>query len=173
MTSDASMVLDMYLERPAQYAQMVGYSGMRDDLHGEWIKKMVLSQQDMTLQAHRGSYKTTCLAVALSILLQLNGHMNIMFLRKTDTDVAEVLKNVVRILEHPVTQACFLALTGKPLTITKNTYKEVTTSAYTAPRGAAQLLGAGIGGSITGKHADIIVTDDIVNRTDRVSPAER
>ena len=47
------------------------------------------------------------------------------------------------------------------------------TDAYAAPRGAVQLLGIGLGGSLTGKHADIIVTDDIINRQDRVSRAER
>jgi predicted phage terminase large subunit-like protein len=34
-------------------------------------------------------------------------------------------------------------------------------------------VGLGIGTSITGRHADIIVTDDIVNVSDRVSEAER
>jgi hypothetical protein len=36
-----------------------------------------------------------------------------------------------------------------------------------------QLLGIGLGGSLTGKHADVIVTDDIINVKDRVSEAER
>ena len=31
----------------------------------------------------------------------------------------------------------------------------------------------GLGGSLTGKHADIVITDDIVNRLDRTSRAER
>ena len=35
------------------------------------------------------------------------------------------------------------------------------------------MLGIGLGGSLTGKHAEIIITDDIVNRLDRVSHAER
>lgn len=35
------------------------------------------------------------------------------------------------------------------------------------------MVGLGIGTSITGKHADIVVTDDIVNLKDRISRAER
>lgn len=173
MNENAELVLSMYLDRPAQYAQMLGYELMRDDLHGEWIRKMVLSKSDMTLQAHRGSYKTTCLSIALAILMQLRGDLTIMFLRKTETDVAEVVRSVLRVLSHPVTQSCYLSLYGNPLNIGKASSNEIVTSAYTAPRGASQLLGIGIGGSITGKHADIIVTDDIVNRSDRVSHAER
>lgn len=38
---------------------------------------------------------------------------------------------------------------------------------------ACQLLGLGIKTSITGKHADLVITDDIVNLNDRISPAER
>ena len=39
--------------------------------------------------------------------------------------------------------------------------------------GAPQLLGMGIRGSITGKHAYYVITDDICNRDDRASRAER
>ncbi|MFR9064204.1 MAG: hypothetical protein ACLVJO_10855 [[Clostridium] scindens] len=37
----------------------------------------------------------------------------------------------------------------------------------------SQVVGLGIGTSITGKHADIVITDDIVNIKDRISKAER
>jgi len=36
-----------------------------------------------------------------------------------------------------------------------------------------QLLGIGTSGSLTGKHADIVITDDIVNLKDRLSASER
>ena len=98
---------------------------------------------------------------------------NIIFLRKTDGDVAEVVTNVDRILRDPVMQDIYRALTGNTLEIVKSTSTELTTSAYNAPRGSAQLLGIGIGGSLTGKHADVIITDDIVNLKDRLSRAER
>ena len=39
--------------------------------------------------------------------------------------------------------------------------------------GAAQLLGIGIKSSITGKHSEIVITDDICNVSDRISKAER
>jgi hypothetical protein len=49
----------------------------------------------------------------------------------------------------------------------------ITLNNYGAARGAAQLLGIGTVGSLTGKHADCVITDDIVNKDDRVSQAER
>lgn len=173
MTDQQELVYNFLVNRPAQFGQMVGFANLRDDLHGAWIHNMLIGKEDITLQAHRGSYKTTCVCIALAVNLMLRGDINSLFIRKTDTDVQEVIKQVTRIIQHPVTQNVYLALTGKALGIVKATSYEITTSAYTSPRGASQLLGIGIGGSITGKHADRIFTDDIVNVKDRMSQAER
>lgn len=173
MRPEAETAYRFLTEKPAQYGQMLGYSDLKDELHGEWIRKMVLGHDDMTLQAHRGSYKTTCDCIALSILMMLRGEKNIIFMRKTDKDIEEVISNVQRIINHPVTQELYRALTGRELALLKATTSEITTSNYSAPKGSAQLLGVGTKGSLTGKHADYILTDDIVNLEDRKSHAER
>ncbi|WP_242857660.1 hypothetical protein [Faecalicatena contorta] len=64
-------------------------------------------------------------------------------------------------------------LYGTNLEFTKFTDSEFCTNLCTSARGVSQVLGLGIGTSITGKHADIVVTDDIVNLKDRISRAER
>lgn len=158
---------------PIRLGAALGYKDFRRGLHDEWLRWIVSPGPDGTLQAHRGSYKTTCLCVGIALMMIRYRDKNIIFLRKTDTDVVEVIKNVTRILESDVFRQMFLALTGEELNITKASSTEVTTSAYHAPRGAAQLLGIGINGSLTGKHADIVITDDIVNLKDRLSAAER
>ena len=161
------------LARPAMLGHALGYADLTDRLHGKWITQMVTADGDQTIQAHRGSYKTTCLCVAIALLMIRERRKNIIFLRKTDADVAEVVTNVARILQSDVMGQLFHALTGNCLAVRKATNTEITTNAYEAPIGAAQLLGIGIGGSLTGKHADIIITDDIVNLRDRLSRAER
>ena len=158
---------------PAALGRALGYSDFRDDLHGQWIRQMLTCDADMTIQAHRGSFKTTCLCLAMALLMVCRRDKNIIFLRKTDGDVAEVVKAVNRILCADVFVQMVEALTGQTLAVERCTNNEITTSAYSAPRGAAQLVGIGIGGSLTGKHADIIITDDIVNLKDRISRAER
>ena len=55
----------------------------------------------------------------------------------------------------------------------RSTQSEVSTNLRQGVSGASQLLGLGCGGSLTGKHADRIFTDDIINVKDRVSAAER
>lgn len=162
-----------FIAHPAALGRALGYTDFRDDLHGGWIHRMVTSEDDMTLQAHRGSYKTTCLCVAIALLMLWHPDQNIIFLRKTDGDVAEVIKTVNRILSTDIMRDIYHALTGGEIAIARDTSSEITLNIYAAPRGAAQLQGIGIGGSITGKHADIIITDDIVNLKDRISRAER
>lgn len=161
------------IAHPEAIGWALGYKDLRPDLHGKWIRRLVTTQRDYTLQAHRGSYKTTCLAIAISLMMIEDGSKNIIFMRKTDGDVAEVIKNIQRILQSDIIQDIYYALTGHELSILRATATEITTNNYTAPRGAAQLLGVGIGGSLTGKHADRIITDDIVNKEDRSSKAER
>lgn len=161
------------LKNPLKLAQLVGYADMTE-MHGSWMRKMLaFPAEDMTLQAHRGSYKTSCIAVVLALMMIRYRDKNIIFMRKTDTDVGEVLKSVERILRTDIFSQMYFAITGDCLRIEKATSEAITLSCYTAPKGADQLLGIGIGGSITGKHADIIFTDDIVNLKDRLSPAER
>ena len=160
------------LKSPAEYGRRLGYTKLTDELHGQWIDWIVWGQGDMTLQAHRGSFKTTSVEVAIAILMQKFRNKNIIFLRKTDDDVTEVVEAVRDILLHPLTQTMCQVLTGKPLEI-QATSKKITTCLYNRIGGTPQLLGIGMGGSLTGKHADIIITDDIINKSDRASKAER
>lgn len=162
-----------FIRHPAALGRQLGFTRLRDDLHGGWISWIVDGTEDGTLQAHRGSYKTTCLEIGLPLCMIRYPGKNILFMRKTDDDVEEVITVVDRILRHPLFRQIFQVLTGADLQVLKSTSSEITTSVYNSPSGSAQLLGIGIGGSLTGKHADLIVTDDIVNLKDRISHAER
>lgn len=134
---------------------------------------MVFGREDHTLQAHRGSYKTTTVSIALWLILLLRPNAQSAFFRKTDTDVKEILEQVKKMLRTEETQYLSEALWGVPCHITTDNMLEVSTSLSNDARGGAQLTGMGIGGSLTGKHYDIIFTDDIVNMKDRSSRAER
>lgn len=162
-----------FIRHPAALGRQLGFTRLRDDLHGPWIQWIVDDGPDGTLQAHRGAYKTTCLEIGIPLLMIKHPDRNIIFMRKTDTDVVEVVTAIDRILRHPLFRQIYSALTGAELQVLKATSTEITTSAYAAARGASQLLGIGIGGSLTGKHADYIITDDIINLKDRISRAER
>ena len=160
------------LEQPDELGRQVGFTDLTP-MHGEWIRNMIREDGDYTLQAHRGSYKSSCLAAAISILMILRPKRNIIFLRKTDSDVAEMLGMVGKILRQQVIRDLAEATYHKPLIITSESTSHLSTNLWNSPMGAPQLQGLGIRSSITGKHAWYVITDDICNKDDRESRAER
>lgn len=171
MTRRADIV-NALKENPTAFAGRLGFP-LLTDLHREWCREMVFGHDDHTLQAHRGSYKTTTVSVALWLLLLLRPNAKVAFFRKTDKDVQEILDQVKKMLGSDVTQYLSDGLWGTSCHLTTDNALEVGVSISNDPRGGAQLTGMGIGGSLTGKHYDIIFTDDIVNLKDRGSRAER
>ena len=160
------------LSHPELIGRAVGFRDMTS-LHGQWITEIVRGEGDYTLQAHRGSYKSSSLAVAISLLLILQRRRNIIFVRKADNDVSEMLRMVAKILRSTVMSLICQAVLGVPLDITDEARDHLSTSLWTSPMGAPQLLGIGMKASITGKHAFYVITDDICNLSDRISRAER
>lgn len=165
------VLIHLLRDEPVKVAHGLGFT-LLTDIHNDWIRKMAFSKKDHTLLGHRGSYKTTCVAIALWLIIILKPYENTMFFRKTEDDVIEIIRQVKNILESEFSRDVVNQLYGKPLQVASSAFK-IDTNLNDDPRGAAQLLGTGIKGSITGKHAHNIFTDDIVNVRDRVSRAER
>lgn len=165
-------IVNALRENPTAFAGRLGFP-LLTDLHRDWCREMVFGHDDHTLQAHRGSYKTTTVSIALWLLLLLRPNAKVAFFRKTDKDVQEILDQVKKMLGSDVTQYLSDGLWGTSCHLTTDNALEVGVSISNDPRGGAQLTGMGIGGSMTGKHYDIIFTDDIVNLKDRGSRAER
>lgn len=164
--------VDFLLTRPSDFAHMIGFTKL-GDLHNGWIMDMVRGKEDKTLQASRGTFKTTCVSVALALIIILLPNKRTMFMRKTDSDVKEVIKQAQKILQDPHTQYFVQAIYGVSLRLVSASVTEIVTNLTTDIKGTAQLVGIGTGASLTGKHFDFIFTDDIVNVNDRVSKAER
>lgn len=164
---------DIIHERLHEIGQKIGFEDLTD-MHGKWASQFMFYGGDQTLLAHRGSYKTTVLSLVMALLLVCQPNKNIMFFRKTDSDVMEIIRQISKILQTDLFQIMIEDLhDGIELRFTKNTDSEISTNLCTSRRGVSQLVGLGIGTSITGKHADIVITDDIVNLKDRISKAER
>ena len=170
MTQDDGLL--RLLQHPEEIGHQVGFSDLTD-LHSLWIREMVFGEEDYTLQAHRGSYKSSCLAVAISLLIILYPMRNIIFLRKTDSDVSEMLGMVSKILRSEMFKDLVKAIYQQDLIIIGESMNHLSTNLWTSPMGAPQLLGLGIRASITGKHSWYVITDDICNKDDRESRAER
>ena len=169
---DRRKAVKFLITKPASFGRLVGFTKLTD-LHNAWILDMLKGEGDRTLQAHRASYKTTCVSIALALIIILLPNKRTLFLRKTDADIKEIIKQVQKILKDPHTQYFVQCIYGVNLKLTVESATEINTNLTTDIRGTSQLVGMGCGSSITGKHFDRIFTDDIVNINDRVSKAER
>ena len=159
-----------------EHAEEIGRgAGFKDltPMHGKWIKAMVCGKKDYTLQAHRGSFKSSCLAVAIALLMVLYPKRNIIFLRKTDSNVAEMMTMVSKILGTKTMKGISVKVNKRPVVITAESLDHISTNLWHSLMGSYQLQGFGMRTSITGKHAFFVITDDICNIDDRISRAER
>lgn len=159
-------------EKPYKFGHLLGFTKL-NPLHNDWIKQMVRGKEDETLQASRGTYKTTCVSISLALIIILLPSKRTLFMRKTDTDVKEIIKQVQKILSDPHTQVFVNAIYNVNLKLMVQSATEITTNLTSDSKGTNQLVGIGTGASLTGKHFDYVFTDDIVNVSDRVSKAER
>lgn len=172
MTTRQKQILDLLYDQPVLIGHWVGFKDLTA-LHNEWLRSFLYFQSSQTKQAHRGSYKTTDVSLFMALHILVAPYKNVLFFRKTDTDVIEVIKQVKQILTTGCVREIVHELYGIELEIVKDNASEIDTNLVTGVRGASQIVGMGTTGSVTGKHADIIVTDDIVNLKDRISRAER
>lgn len=172
MTEQGKKYVDLMLEEPYKIGHLLGFTDLQE-LHNEWIKDFVLGVEDLTMQGHRGSYKTTCISIALAIILTIKPNKTNLFMRKTESDVWEIIKQVRKILLSPLWQHIVKEIYGFDIVLTVDNKGEISTNLTTSTKGTSQLLGLGTGASLTGKHFDNIFTDDIVNLKDRISKAER
>ena len=165
-------IAKLIYNHPERIGIAAGFKDLKP-IHGEWIREMVFGDGDYTLLADRGGYKSSCLAVAIGLLMVFQPTDNIIFLRKADNDVVEMINMVKKVLSLQImSDICFLAH-GVPLEVLKSAQDNISTNIWKSPMGAPQLLGIGLKSSITGKHAPIVITDDICNVNDRASRAER
>ena len=169
---ERKQAVEFLLTQPYKIGHLLGFTKLTE-LHNSWIVEMVKDKEDTTLQAHRGSYKTTCVSIALALIVILLPNCKTLFMRKTDNDIKEVIGQVKKILSSPQMRYFVKCIYGVDLKLTTSTASEINTNLSTDIRGTAQLVGLGMGGSLTGKHFDRIFTDDIVNVQDRISKAER
>lgn len=167
-----SQIIKLIYNEPIKLAHLLNFNDM-NELHNEWLKKIMFNDDDLTILAHRGSFKTSTVSVAIAIMMVIYPNKTIFFMRKTDDDVIEIIRQVSNILSTDLFKEIARMIYDIDLCFTDKSAYKLNTNLNVSNKGAVQLLGLGINGSLTGKHADIIFTDDIVNLKDRISKSER
>ena len=164
--------IEFLRDSPVKYAHLLGFDKLTD-IHNEWIREMVLGKEDYTLEAHRGSYKTTCVSIAIVETMILLPRLRTLFMRKTDDDVKEIINQVRKILEAPQTQVFINSIYGINLKLLVSNATELSTNLIVDAKGTSQTVAISANSNLTGRHFDRIFDDDIINVKDRISRAER
>ena len=154
-------ILDLLWYRPVEIGHWVGFKDLTD-MHNNWLRDFLYRKDDQTLQGHRGSYKTTTLSLFFAIHAIIKPNETLLFFRKTGSDVNEIIRQTSNVMHSGCIQKMVFTLYGKGLMLPVDKNSEITTNLSNTIKGQSQIVGLGLGTSITGKHADIVVTDDIV-----------
>jgi hypothetical protein len=164
-------LLKKIIDNPIPFAHSLGLTKLNEELHKDWIKSMFFMDSNQTLQAHRGAYKSTCLRVAIDLRIIAKPHQNTILQRKSDGDVKDLINAVSKDLKSDIAMNLLKDIYGVFPKFTADNNSEIELDIYRGAMGR-QLLGLGIGSSITGKHGHVF-TDDIITLKDRLSGAER
>lgn len=167
-----NQALQLLWENPIEIGHWVGFRDLTQ-MHNNWLRMFLYSDEDLTLQGHRGSFKTTVLSLFFALHAIERPNETLLYFRKTGTDIVEISRQTINILNSGCVRELVKVIYGKELALLRATGSDIQTNLSTTIRGTSQIIGLGIKTSITGKHADIVVTDDIVNVQDRVSAVER
>ena len=68
MNRQAIQALKKITNQPYEVGRKLGFTRLTP-LNNEWIKEFIFGAEDYTLQAHRESYKTTCVSLALALII--------------------------------------------------------------------------------------------------------
>lgn len=164
--------LDFIFTRPVELLHRLGLTDTTE-MHGEWLVDYLRNSDELTIMAHREAFKTSVLCVGLALKMILFPRRNFGFFRKTDDKVREVVRGAQKHLGTPLLVTLSDMIWGFPIELRRATDNEIETNYYEPIKGESALYACGINGSITGKHFDDVTTDDIVDKDDRYSEAER
>lgn len=173
MTESERQILIKIRNEPHRLGWIMGKTKLRS-LHSKWVHHIWHSTESRSLQAHRGSYKSTGIVeVGVPWWLLFKPEARIAICRKTKTDAVQaisVFRNAFRI---PEIREIFKMAHGSYPEFETDQADHVSFSFKKGITREGNIDGYGVDSAMTGKHYDIILCDDIIGRQDRYSAAAR
>lgn len=164
------------MQKPHVLGNALGYADL-GQIHSDWIRFIWGTNENRTLQAHRGSYKTTAVTVVGTIYyLLFNPNARILICRKEAGGSAAILDEISKHLKGRMIRALVKQFYNRDLYLLvdkASPLPAITWSLRNEIKKEPSIMGVGIKSPITSYHFDRILTDDIVTLKDRVSAAER
>lgn len=169
--------VNMILQYPHLLGHIMGFTKLTT-LHSEWIWHL-WGQPDgihTALQAHRGSFKTTC-ETQVGPVWWLLWHPDdrIGLIRETFTVAAETLRVIEKACKKPEIAALFDFIQPEraPFHVVEAPFGKLLLSCKHSITREASIQAHGIDQLPTGTHFDRALMDDVITRQDRLSRAKR
>jgi predicted phage terminase large subunit-like protein len=160
-------------DSPHLLGRMLGYKRL-GPIHSEWIKRTIPARRDVTLMAHRGSYKTTAVTVLGCIWwLLFNPNARILICSSTDTNAGKILGEIEAHYRGDALRALYALFDVPEPRGGAWRNDSITLATRTEVRKEGSIECVGVGGTVTSRHYDLIVCDDLVTLKDRYSHAIR
>jgi hypothetical protein len=169
-------IIKTYIHYPHIFGRALGFKDLIS-LHSEWIINAWIRDNELAMQAHRNSYKTTSILIvgAIWYLLFFDCNASILFIRKSDPDAQKIISTISKIVkESPLVTALVDKIyKAKDITSSNWSKSSITLSIKKTQSPEGSIEAKGTTSAITGTHYDKIFPDDIITLQDRVSKAER
>jgi hypothetical protein len=162
-----------YYELPHLLGNYLGYNDLNEH-HSKWIRYIWHSSQDRTLQAFRGSYKTTAVVV-IGVIWYLLYHFEarILICREEYSGARASLEEIWQHYRGEKMASLYKTFFNVELSLPKENSSCLVLPTKKKVTKEGNIECTGVGGSITGRHYDRIITDDIITLKDRISNAKR
>lgn len=165
--------IETLVEHPHLLGHLAGKE-LLTPMHDDWIKYIWNTNKDRSLQAHRGSYKTTGIAeVGVPLWLAFHPNDRIAIVRKSYTAAADVVRAIGNIMESPLVRPVFDKVWGKSWKFTTRRDGRLNLSVKNTATVESSIEALGLDSNVVGRHYTRALFDDVIDINDRISEAER
>lgn len=165
--------LQLVKDEPHRLGHMIGFDRL-GPLHSDWIKYCWDAEEDRSLQAHRGAYKTTAIDIVGAIRWMLfKPNDRIGLIRKKFDDAAKVLRAIENAMELVELKELFKYAHGFYPELVEANSRRLTYNFKETITPEANVNSFGLTADLIGTHLDKPLCDDFITLKDRISRAER
>lgn len=165
--------IELIRDHPHKLGWLCGKDKLTE-MHSKWIRYIWDTNEFRSLQAHRGSYKTTSVIIIGSIRwMMFWPDDRISIFRKPYTEAANMVYVIKNLMKMEAVRALFHYIHGKEPKLIVGKENKLVYSFKRTETPEGNINAYGLDGSYTGTHCDKGIIDDAITIKDRISKAER
>lgn len=162
-----------FAQHPHLLGRLLGMD-LLQPIHSDWIRYLWLSEKHVSLQAHRGSYKTTaCTVLGCIWWLLFNPNQKLAIVHEKKSVACQIIREIAAHFKNPILREVFKAAHGMYPDIRSEAEGHLDLAFKATVSKEKSIDAHGVDSVTTGTHYDKMVCDDCIGREDRLSKAKR